>query len=171
MNNGRLSRLRFNFGFLLEANLGTSRTYELDYPEIWVADDLTLSPLKGEFTATRTSEGVYLGGNFTSTLKQECVRCLGDAFVSIDIPLDELYFYPEQEAPPGAYTFIGDTGFIDLSDLIRETSFLAVPMRPICRPDCLGLCMECGQNLNEKDCGCTPDEIDPRLAELRQFLE
>jgi uncharacterized protein len=115
--------------------------------------------------------GLCLGGNFTSTLKQECVRCLGDAFVSIDIPLDELYFYPEQEAPPGAYTFIGDTGFIDLSDLIRETSFLAVPMRPICRPDCLGLCMECGQNLNEKDCGCTPDEIDPRLAELRQFLE
>ena len=53
------SRLRFNFGFFLEAPLGTSRTYELAYPDIEV-EELTLTPLNGTFTAVRTSEGVYL---------------------------------------------------------------------------------------------------------------
>ena len=66
MSNKRPSRLRFNFGFFLEATLGTSRTIELNYPTIEV-EDLTLSPLAGTFTATRTSEGVYLSGVLRST--------------------------------------------------------------------------------------------------------
>ena len=40
----------------------------------------------------------------------------------------------------------------------------------LCREDCLGLCQECGANLNDGDCGCAPDEIDPRLAALQQLL-
>ncbi len=165
------SRLRFNFGFLLEATLGTSRTYELDYPTIRIAEDVTLTPLKGEFTATRTSEGVYVDGRLHTAISQQCVRCLGDALVPINIKIEELFYYPEHEAPTGAYVFQGDTGYIDIAPLVRETTFLAVPIQPVCKEECLGLCMECGQNLNEVDCGCVVDEIDPRLASLKQFLE
>jgi uncharacterized protein len=53
---------------------------------------------------------------------------------------------------------------------VRELALLDVPMRPLCRPDCQGLCMNCGQNLNEGDCGCEEEEIDPRLEALRKFL-
>jgi iron only hydrogenase large subunit-like protein/nitrogen-specific signal transduction histidine kinase len=69
------------------------------------------------------------------------------------------------------YAFEGETGFIDLSPLVRELSLLESPMQPLCQPDCQGLCMVCGQNLNEADCGCEVDEIDPRLAKLRSLLE
>lgn len=164
------SRLRFNFGFLLEASLGTSRTYELDYPTINVASDVILTPLQGRLTATRTSEGVYVSGQLTSKLAVECVRCLETAEYPISIQIDELFYYPAHEAPPLAPTFDGDTGFIDLAPLIRDLSLLEVPFNPVCRPDCLGLCIECGQNLNQGDCGCEQDDIDPRLAALGQFL-
>ncbi|MEZ4590712.1 MAG: DUF177 domain-containing protein [Chloroflexota bacterium] len=169
MTNKRPSRLRFNFGFFLEATLGTSRTIELNYPTIEV-EDLTLNPLVGTFTATRTSEGVYLSGVLNSTLVAECVRCLEEAVVPVALKLDDLFYYPPHTAPEGEYT-IGEDGFIDLSPLVRELSVLETPIQPICRPDCQGLCMECGQNLNEADCSCDAKPIDPRLSALQQLLD
>ena len=173
MSNNNLSRLRFNFGFLLEAALGVSRDIELDYPTIVVADDVILTPLQGRFTATRTSEGVYLHGRFQSAIQAECVRCLNNILTPITIELDELFYYPPEAAPADedAYTFIGETGFIDLAPLMRELSLLELPMHLLCRPDCQGLCMVCGQDLNEADCGCEEDGLDPRLAQLRSLLE
>lgn len=169
MKNKRPSRLRFNFGFFLEAALGTSRTIELNYPTIQV-EDLTLSPLAGTFIATRTSEGVYLSGTLNSTLVGECVRCLEAATIPIALKLDDLFYYPPHTTPEGDY-FIGDDGFIDLAPLVRELTVLETPIQPICRPDCQGLCMECGQNLNEADCDCEPDNVDPRLEALQQLLK
>lgn len=163
------SRLRFNFGFFLETSLGTSRTIELNYPTIQV-EELTLRPLSGTFTATRTSEGVYLSGTLTSTLITQCVRCLEDATIPIQLKLDDLFYYPPQTAPEGEYAF-GDDGYVDLAPLVRELTLLETPMQPICRPDCQGLCVECGQNLNEGHCSCEPDLVDPRLSALRQLIE
>ncbi len=173
MSTNNFSRLRFNFGFLLEAPLGTSRLNEISYPTIRVSEDVTLTPLQGQFMATRTSEGVYVNGRFQTAIHTECVRCLEDALVPITIQLDELYFYPPEHAPQDedAYTFDGETGFIDLAPLVRELSLLETPMQPLCKPDCQGLCMICGQNLNEADCDCKEDNIDPRLAKLRSLLD
>ena len=169
MTNKRPSRLRFNFGFFLEAPLGTSRTIELSYPTIEV-EDLTLSPLVGSFTATRTSEGVYLSGILNSTLLAECVRCLEQATNSIALKLDDLFYYPAHTAPEGEYV-IREDGFVDLAPLVRELTVLETPIQPVCRPDCQGLCIECGQNLNEADCGCEPNPIDPRLSALQQLID
>lgn len=168
MINKRPSRLRFNFGFFLEAMLGTSRTIELNYPAVEV-EDSTLSPLAGTFTATRTSEGIYLSGTLNSSVVSQCVRCLEEATVPINMKMDDLFYYPAHTAPEGEYA-IGDDGYIDLAPLVRELSVLETPIQPICRPDCQGLCLECGQNLNEADCGCEPNPIDPRLSALQQLL-
>ena len=70
----KLSRLRFNFGFLLEADYGTIRQIELDYPSIKLSEDVTLTPLVGSFTATRTTEGIYIQGQLESSMSLECVR-------------------------------------------------------------------------------------------------
>lgn len=170
MSKSHPSRLRFNFGFLLEAPNGTSREVELNYPSIRISDDMTLEPLSGSFTATRISEGIYLSGRLQSRLLQQCVRCLEDAIVPLTMEMDELFYYPPNSAPPEAYV-VGENGFIDLSPLARELAVLDMPIRPLCRPDCLGLCMTCGQDLNEGDCGCKEEEIDPRLDALRQLLD
>ena len=163
------SRLRFNFGFLLEADFGTIRTIELDYPDVKVSEDVTLRPLRGWFNATRTTEGIYIDGELYSTLTTACVRCLDDAIIPITITLDELFFYPPQTAPEGEPT-IGDDGFLDLTPLVRELSLLEVPIKVLCRDDCQGLCQECGQNLNLGTCDCPDQMIDPRMAALQQLL-
>ncbi len=163
------SRLRFNFGFLLEADYGTIREIELDYPSIKLSEDVTLTPLQGSFTATRTTEGIYLQGELESKIGMECARCLEEAIVPVTFSLDELYFYPPHNAPAGE-PYVGEDGMIDLAPLVRELSLLAVPINVLCRPDCLGLCQECGANLNLGDCGCADDEVDPRLAILQSLL-
>jgi len=165
----KLSRLRFNFGFLLEADYGTSRLIELDYPSVQISDDVTLAPLRGTITATRTTEGIYLQGDLESSMSMECVRCLDEAIVPVEISIDELYYYPPQGAPKGEAR-VGEDGMIDLAPLIRDLSLLSVPIQILCRPDCQGLCQECGANLNLGDCGCADDEIDPRFSVLQSLL-
>lgn len=169
MGQKALSRLRFNFGFLLEATLGENRIIELDYPTIRVADDVTLSPLQGQIEATRTSEGIYISGTLHSDIELACVRCLTSYLHPITFQVNDLFYYPPATAPAGEFV-VGENGFIDLAPLIRELSLLEIPMRALCKPDCQGLCQECGQNLNEGDCGCQDDDIDPRLKILGSLL-
>ncbi len=163
------SRLRFNFGFLLEARVGASRTIELNYPSIDV-EDITLTPLTGVLHVARTSEGVYLSGELDVKTAVICARCLTNALFPVSVSLGELLYYPPHTTPPGEL-FIGEDGFIDLAPLVRELTLLEIPLNPICRPDCQGLCQECGANLNEEECGCTDDIIDPRLAKLKELLK
>jgi len=164
----RLSRLRFNFGFFLEAPLGASRTYQLNYPTIQV-DELTLTPLRGEFTAVRTSEGVYVTGQLHTIQRTACIRCLEDAVLQTEINLDDLYYYPPETAPEGECS-LGEDGYIDLGPVVRELAILGIPLHPLCRPGCRGLCSQCGQNLNKGECDCQTDKIDPRLAILKDLL-
>ena len=56
---------------------------------------------------------------------------------------------------------------VDLSPLVREQALLALAERPLCREDCRGLCPQCGANLNQSDCGCSPAGLDPRFSVLR----
>lgn len=170
MKEKKPSKLRFNFGFLLEASLGDSRTIELNYPKIRVSDDVTLRPLTGKFQATRTSEGIYLSGKLQSIIRVDCVRCLEDAYLPITILLDDLFYHPIYMTPPGEYG-IDEDGILDLAPLVRELSLLEVPIQAVCRSDCRGLCDQCGQNLNEGTCHCKKDDIDPRLAALKELLD
>ncbi|MGL6015219.1 MAG: YceD family protein [Selenomonadaceae bacterium] len=64
--------------------------------------------------------------------------------------------------------FDGDV--IDIADLIRDTILVAQPLNNICSPACRGLCMVCGVNLNQSECGCNREITDPRLAVLQQLL-
>jgi uncharacterized protein len=164
------SRLRFNFGFLIEANLGTSRTIELDYPSILLEDELTLEPLTGAFQAVKNSKGIYVMGQLDSNIETECARCLVPVPLPIQIELDDLFYHPAHTAPAGEFA-VGEDGFIDLAPLVRQLSLLEIPMQHFCQADCKGLCPHCGQNLNKGACECPVDEIDPRLSVLKDLLD
>ena len=56
---------------------------------------------------------------------------------------------------------------IDLNELMREQFYLALPMKPLCRDECKGLCAVCGKNLNRETCDCKREWDDPRMAALR----
>jgi uncharacterized protein len=67
-------------------------------------------------------------------------------------------------------TTIDEHHVLDLTEVVRQALFLAMPMNPICKDDCAGLCPQCGSNLNQEQCQCERDTVDPRLEVLRQLL-
>jgi uncharacterized protein len=62
-------------------------------------------------------------------------------------------------------------GKANLVELVAEQIYLALPLKPVCRADCKGLCPHCGANRNEASCGCQADWIDPRLAPLQRLRD
>ncbi|MCK5427573.1 MAG: DUF177 domain-containing protein, partial [Thermodesulfovibrionia bacterium] len=60
---------------------------------------------------------------------------------------------------------------IDMKGLLREQILLAVPMKPLCKTECSGICPQCGKNLNTASCKCITKKIDPRLAKLETLKE
>ncbi len=160
--------LRINVGFLLAEGVGYQRELELDYPRIQIADDLELDNLSGKVRLSRNSRGILVQATLETTVVMECSRCLTPTFVPVPLEVEELFTYPPTD--DAAY-FVEETGFLDLAPLLREEAIIAMPMGILCRPDCLGLCPECGHNLNEGPCDCEQDNIDPRFAILRDRLD
>jgi uncharacterized protein len=60
---------------------------------------------------------------------------------------------------------------VDLSELIRQTLLVNLPLQPLCRAECAGLCPQCGKNLNEGPCDCPTETVDPRFAALESLLD
>ena len=100
----------------------------------------------------------------------ECVRCLEPFAYRLSFSLTDR-FLPASEAAHDEDAFpISNDNSVDLSEPLREIILLSLPMHAVCRPDCRGLCPQCGQNLNFGQCDCQKEEIDPRLAILKQLL-
>ena len=119
-----------------------------------------------------------LVGTVRATLHLACSRCLEPYLVPVECVFD-LRYLPhaantgdeEQEvAEDDLSTAFYRDEVIDLADLAREQMYLALPMKPLCGPDCRGLCPQCGTNLNRDTCGCEGRWVDPRLEGLRALL-
>ena len=133
-------------------------------------------------TATTSTDKsrVRVTGNLRTTLTLACGRCVEDYSVPVDTNFDLLYL-PAAEAPSGsdeleiaeedANTAFYTDDVIDLAELVHEQIFLALPMKPLCREDCQGLCPVCGINRNTTTCACEPRWVDPRLSGLKALLK
>lgn len=161
--------LRLNVGFLLHESIGYSRTFDFDLPSVQVSEDLDVSHMQGELRFTRTAQGLYGQGQLQAMTSLECVRCLAPFEGVIHARVNELFVYPPGPSSEPLLA-IPETGILDLRPLLREYFLLDLPLQPLCRPDCKGLCPECGNNLNETTCSHPASEIDPRLAGLQSLL-
>jgi uncharacterized protein len=163
--------LRLQVGFLLKEGAGYSREVSIDIPGSFVVEDTSLSNLSGTLRLTRTPQGVVIQGVLAALLTTECVRCLSPAIVPFDVTFSDLFLNPNAvDREPDTFYVIDEGGFIDLTPIVREEAILAMPIQPLCSPDCKGLCSECGTNLNTGTCDCAQERIDPRLASLRTLL-
>lgn len=121
--------------------------------------------LQGEVRFTRTGQGLYGQGRLIVSVPGECVRCLTAFEQPLGVELAELFAYPPTEATDPLLA-VPETGILDLTPLVRELGLVAIPIRPLCREDCKGLCPECGADRNVVACGHYREEVDPRLAAL-----
>ena len=164
------SPLRLNVGFVVAQSAGFSRDFPFDLPQINIPPDLQLSSLSGFVRATRTPQGILLQADLQIQIGLECVRCLTDFLQSLNINFTELYAFSQRYVTDSGL-LMPDTGFIDLAPVLREYILLEIPISPLCRRDCKGLCPICGNNLNESTCNHEDESVDPRLASLKKLLD
>jgi uncharacterized protein len=90
--------------------------------------------------------------------------------LTLNISATELYVFATH-AQVGTDLIFPENGWVDLYPLVREYMHLEVPINPICRVDCLGLCPVCGENLNKNVCNHEIEVTDSRLAILKSLLD
>lgn len=111
--------------------------------------------------------GFVAEGQVTSKWAGECRRCLGEASGDIDARIREVF----EKHPTEGDTYPIDGDYVELEGLVREAAMLELPVAPLCRPDCAGLCATCGANKNEVDCGHVVVIQDDRWAALDALKE
>ncbi len=163
------STMKFNVAQQLKEGVGSVRNYDIDEA------DEEGRPVKGKVQFLRTNRSVLVTGNLETDIKGECSRCLERFEYSLKLNIEEEFFLtvdpisglplpPPTEA--GAF-LIDENHILDLGEAVRQYKIMALPMNPVCRQDCAGLCPQCGRNLNYGVCDCPAAPPDPRWAKLQ----
>ncbi len=111
------------------------------------------------------TNGITVHGTARAGWHGECRRCLRPLDGPLECVFDELWQTTLED--PDAWRIEGDQ--IDLLPMVREGLLLAVPVGPLCREDCPGICVRCGTDLIEGECGCDPAPPDPRWSALEEM--
>lgn len=135
--------------------------------------EITFRDLEINGQATNTGEGIFVQGIIRGQADLTCSLCLKSFPATFEVPFAESYY---REGDPVNRVVEEEGQFyqedeIILDDLIREGLLLVLPMKPVCKPDCKGLCSVCGNDLNVQQCRCRKEEFDPRWAALGALLK
>jgi uncharacterized protein len=160
---------RINVGFIAHEEIGRCHDFPFEFDQLNLGDELELRDFSGVVDIGRTPQGLVVQADFSAETALECVRCLTDFEQRLSWSFTELYAFDKRSVTDSGL-ILPEDGHIDLAEMLREYALLEIPISPICKPDCQGLCAECGQNLNEKDCGCRPDLSDSPFAKLKDLL-
>jgi uncharacterized protein len=160
--------MHINVAQLLKELIGSSRSYQMD--ESLGMDDI--KSVKGEVTLIRTNRGLMAKGEITASVAGSCSRCLK----AIDYEVNYAF---EEECLPSVSASealslpdqtdnitIDESHMLDLSEVMRQYTLLTVPAKPLCRPDCAGICPSCGHDLNQGPCQCPAHAHDQRWSKL-----
>jgi uncharacterized protein len=174
-----MSQLLLDVGQVREARARVDRTYAASAV---VSDDEVyrlVAPITLGLDVLRDRDQFRLVGRVTTTLELTCCRCLETFQTPADESFDVMFLPHSEDAGEDdrkiedddtTTTFYRDH-VIDLGQLMQEQFYLAVPMKPLCREDCRGLCANCGTDLNSGSCGCANTWHDPQLEVLRALLK
>ena len=171
---------------MLVLNLNRIRAAQERFEQVYTPEEFgadpdfrVAAPVSLAFDIFKDKQQFRLAGRVQTTLELLCSRCLEPFTTPADASFD-LRYHPhtantgerEREIEEDDLT----TAFyehdeIDLGGLMREQFYLALPMKPLCRDDCKGLCPVCGTNRNRGTCSCKSEWQDPRLAALKALQE
>ena len=132
------------------------------------------SDVELDLELTSVSEGVYVSGRVHGSLSGECGRCLNEITQSFDVKIAELFAYAastteETTDEDEVGRMQGD--LFDLEPALRDAVVLMLPTNPLCRPDCPGLCPECGVHFDDLPADHSHEDVDPRWAALRNLSQ
>ncbi len=166
--------MEINVSQQLKASVGSIRNYEVNET---IDTGSGSSMVQGKVRLMRTDRGILVKGILHTEVEVTCSRCLTLFSCPLGLNIEEEYFpatdvvsgtslpLPEE---PGCFT-IDERHTLDLTEAIRQSALLAIPMKPLCREDCAGLCPGCGHNLNQGPCNCLPQERESHRSELSKL--
>ncbi|MFB6344577.1 MAG: DUF177 domain-containing protein [bacterium] len=157
-----------------------------EYREVWEPEELDLhnelyrleNPLQVVLFFYNAGGVIEVDGSYGGVLNYHCTRCLTSLNDQLDGSVSARFYPPEKEitkdmqADAESDLYLGnytEDETVEAGRVIRENIVLDRPMQILCKSDCAGLCQECGQNLNESDCGHDQESVDPRLAGLQDI--
>ena len=140
------------------------------------ADQVSFAaPLLLHGKVTNNGDSLLVEGVLKTVLQLKCGCCLEPFLLALEEEFSEEFVEGEPEAGDMEHKknelnyFQGEE--ISFEELVHDLLILMLPMRPVCKDDCKGLCVKCGKNLNHEVCSCHDDGIDPRLSALKQLLD
>ncbi|MBS4536091.1 DUF177 domain-containing protein [Clostridium sp. D2Q-14] len=129
-------------------------------------------PIKINGGIYNTDDGIYLEAKVYFEFETNCSRCLKELIVEEEANLQYRIQIEEDEEIPFDEEIIKASEYtIDLTKPIISSILLSIPMKTICDENCKGICPQCGNDLNEGQCNCEDDNIDPRLAKLKELMD
>jgi uncharacterized protein len=128
------------------------------------------SPIEFSLRLESVGEGVLVTGTAVVQLRGSCARCLEEISSIEEFDIQELFCYPDKELDDDETSRI-EADMIDLEPVLRDVVVPNLPFTPLCRPDCEGLCPECGANLNADPDHEHDEAIDPRWAHLVEWAQ
>jgi uncharacterized protein len=153
---------------------GSMREWEktVPAPERWGVEMIAVpqgAPVQLRLRLESVMEGVLVSGEVEAPVTGQCARCLEPVEDTLELDVQELYAYEGSttEATSGedeVRRIEGDS--IDLAPLVRDAVVLTLPLSPTCTPDCAGLCVDCGERLDDLPPDHSHEVIDPRFAGL-----
>ncbi len=128
-------------------------------------------PVSAHGTVRNTAGVLVMTGEVTAVIHGVCDRCASDFTSEVVFPINVVLVTElsnEEDEDEWVFPLEGDSA--DLEDIVRTVFVLNMDSKLLCKPDCKGLCCQCGKNLNDGPCRCQK-ELDPRFAALRQLLD
>jgi uncharacterized protein len=132
---------------------GSSQSFVFEESSVGDLPSITLlEPVTGQFVLSNLGIGYLLVGSFGTRISQPCARCMDPVEESVDFDVSETYLLTGEDDPDQEDVFVLDSDVLDVSDMVRQNLLIEVNEFPLCKEDCMGLCPECGTNLNRTTC-------------------
>jgi uncharacterized protein len=136
-------------------------------------------PVKGSIRLTNTGTLLLIEGTVKATAVLECGRCLEDFTMPVSAKIEEefrvehvgdaMMVLPMEEDEEASE--LVKNNILDIGELVRQNLLVELPISPVCKPECLGLCPTCGKNRNMRECSCPPAEVESPFHVLADLLD
>ena len=165
----------FNVSGLMQEGIGATRTYGVQ--GTLHSEGRSPEPVQGEVELLRTPDGILVRARMELVEPEMCSRCLQPLQETVQIGFEEEFLAtvdahgaPLREVESDDAFTIDQNHMLDLTEAVRQYREASATMQPLCRPDCRGLCPQCGKDLNTGDCECDVMQEDNPWAALTGLL-
>ena len=171
--------MKYNVAQLLKEPVGATRLHEIDDPS-HIGDGPSIVLQRGKMSMMRTDIGIWVSAKLELQVEVTCSRCLSWSQLPIRIAVGEEYL-PTVDIKTGRTLLVpegAEDSFtidqrhtLDLGEALRQYALTNEPMKPLCSPNCRGLCPICGINKNENPCACQKADSDLQWSPFLELVE